>query len=151
MIDKRLIGRGFRLISACLVGTLLAVSPLPALAAEKLYKPACGDHLQRLGGKPDALHYLGCSQQLDDQGQPFEARYSVAGNQARAIQDYLGARFGMPPLRFICCGWHGSPHSYRDGSGYGHLLSFSSDETLEKRWPQIERFHLSVRLYAEDP
>lgn len=151
MIGQRLIGRGFRLISACLVGTLLAVSPLPALAAENLYKPACGDHLQRLGGKPAALRYLGCNQLLDEQGQPFEARYSVAGSQAQAIQDYLTARFGMPPLRFICCGWHGPPHSYRDGSGYGHVLSFHSDETLEKRWPQIGNFHLGVRLYAEDP
>jgi len=151
MIGKMLVGRAFRHALAGGLGALLAVSQLPALAAENLYKPACGDHLQRLGGKPAQLGYLGCSQLLDAQDQPFEARYRVSGAEAARVQDYLAARFGMPPLRFICCGWSAPSHFYRDGAGYGYLIEFHSEETLEKHWPSIGRFQLSVRLYSEDP
>lgn len=113
--------------------------------------PACGDHLQQLGGKPAVLQYLGCAQQTDLQDQPYVARYQVAGRQAREIEAFLQARFGMAPLRFICCGWQAPAHFYRAGSGYGYRIDFHSAETLEKHWPRIERFHVEVGLYAEDP
>lgn len=130
---------------------VLCVWCLPLATWAELQAPACGDHLQRLGGKPAALQYLGCAQQTAAQGQPYVARYQVSGRQAREIEGYLRARFGMPPLRFACCGWHGPAFFYRDGLDLGYLIDFHSAETLERHWPRIDRFHVQVRLYAEEP
>lgn len=131
--------------------SILCLWCLPMAAWAEPQPPACGDYLLQLGGKPAALQYRGCAQQTDVQGQPYVARYRVPGGQAREIEGYLRARFGMPPLRFACCGWHGPAFFYRGGSGHGYLIDFHSAETLEKHWSRIDRFHIEVRLYAEDP
>lgn len=125
-----------------------------AAAMAEPYVASCGDHLQRLGGKPAALRFVGCSQQRELQGAPYEAHYRVAGAAVPGVQAYLAARFAAPPLAFVCCGWEAPGTFYRDAHGYGHLIDFSSGETLERdpaRWAKLEDFYLRVRLYAEDP
>lgn len=132
---------------------LLAVACMFAGCA--MAEPRCADFLATLSNKPPFVEFLQCSQDLDAQGKPFIARYRVRGTDALAAERYLNHRFGLPMLRYICCGWDSTFYSYRDKkTRHWYLLGMGSEETpinTRKAWPQIEYFYLQVSLATEDP
>lgn len=115
----------------------------------------CGNFLAQLSDKPDSVEFLGCAQDVDAQGKPFVARYRVTGLDAPEAERYMSHDFGLPTLKFICCGWDSTPYFYRDKStGLGYMLGMGSEETpINKRdaWPEIKFFYINVSLATEDP
>jgi hypothetical protein len=83
-----------------------------------------------------------------------EARFRLAGRDAGSLEAHLRRAYGMPPLRFTCCGWeapgHGVVATHRDGSVT--TITMHSDETLvddRDRWREIPQF--SVVAQTVDP
>lgn len=114
-------------------------------------EPACGDFLEQLGVASPGLHFEGCKLEEGGQLRQLVAEYLVPGPQAHGVEKLLQQRFGLQPLRFMCCGWDTRPASAPHASGRPYEIRMSSGETLEKDWARIDRFHVSVTLYLEDP
>ncbi|HEL3866998.1 TPA: DUF4952 domain-containing protein [Stenotrophomonas maltophilia] len=115
----------------------------------------CQDFLQAMGRKPPGLQYVGCSQDDASYIKPMEAHYRVSGAQAAQVEAYLRETFGMPALRYVCCGWsNGAPYYWRDGPdtvryqiGMGvESLPYERDE-----WPRIEAFNVTVEVLRQSP
>ena len=105
-----------------------------------------------MGRKPPGLQYVGCSQDDASYIKPMEAHYRVSGAQAAQVEAYLRETFGMPALRYVCCGWsNGAPYYWRDGPdtvryqiGMGvESLPYERDE-----WPRIEAFNVTVEVLS---
>lgn len=84
-------------------GVLLAVALLPLLAWGE--EPGCGDYLAALGVSAPGLQFDGCRLEEGGQLRQRVAEYSIPGRDARALEARLEQRFGLQPLRFVCCGW----------------------------------------------
>ncbi|MGK8706770.1 DUF4952 domain-containing protein [Metapseudomonas otitidis] len=132
-------------------GVLLAVALLPLLAWGE--EPGCGDYLATLGVSAPGLQFDGCRLEEGGQLRQRVAEYSIPGRDARALEARLEQRFGLQPLRFVCCGWEApsvyAPHPA--GRPYGYEIGMGSGETLEKDWTRIDRFHVRVTLFLEEP
>lgn len=131
---------------------LVALSALAGCAQAEL---RCEDFLAKLSDKPASVELLECTQDIAAQGKPFVARYRVKGSDAREAEQYMGRRFDLPKLRYICCGWDSTPYFYRDNTtGLGYMLGMASEETpVNERdsWPEIKFFYIDVSLATEDP
>lgn len=118
-------------------------------------EPRCTDFLAKLSDKPQFVEFVACTQDIDAQGKPFIARYRVKGTDALEAERYLNRRFGLPMLRYICCGWDSTFYFYRDKKNqHWYLLGMGSEETsvnTREAWPQIKYFYLQVSLATEDP
>ncbi|MBK5512542.1 DUF4952 domain-containing protein [Pseudomonas sp. TH15] len=118
-------------------------------------EPRCTDFLAKLSDKTQFVEFVACTQDIDAQGKPFIARYRVKGTDALEAERYLNRRFGLPMLRYICCGWDSTFYSYRDKkTQHWYLLGMGSEETsvnTRETWPQIKYFYLQVSLATEDP
>lgn len=119
--------------------------------AAQAAEPACGDFLEQLGVASPGLHFEGCKLEEGGQLRQLVAEYQVPGPEAHGVESLLQQRFGLQPLRFICCGWDTQPANAPHASGRPYEIRMSSGETLEKDWARIDRFHVSVTLYLEDP
>ncbi len=124
-----------------------------AAAGQAVSAPACGDFLDKQGDKPGFIEYLGCHAEYEGQGKPLVARYRLDGAYAAQAEDFLRRRYGIARLRFVCCGWESTPHSWVD-DGHAWNLVFASEETLlsaRAQWARIPTFHIRVEQYTEDP
>lgn len=121
-------------------GVLLVVALLPLLAWGE--EPGCGDYLAALGVSAPGLQFDGCRLEEGGQLRQRVAEYSIPGRDARALEARLEQRFGLQPLRFVCCGWEApsvyAPHPA--GRPYGY-----------EDWTRIDRFHVRVTLFLEEP
>ena len=116
-------------------------------------RAACGDFLDKRGDKPAYIEYQGCHAEYEGQGKPLVARYRLDGTHAAEAEDFLRRRYGIQPLRFVCCGWESTPHSWVD-DGHAWNLVFASEETLlsaRAQWSRIPTFHIRVEQYTEEP
>lgn len=115
----------------------------------------CQDFLKAMGRKPEGLEYVDCSQNDASYIKPIEAHYRVAGAQAAKVEAFLHATFGLPALRYVCCGWsNGEPYYWREGPdavryqiGMGvESLPYERDE-----WQRIEAFNVNVEVLRQTP
>lgn len=115
----------------------------------------CQDFLQAMGRKPAGLEYLGCSQDDASYIKPMQAHYRVAGARAEQVEAYLHATFGMPMLRYICCGWsNGGPYSWREGADTVRYQIGMGTESLphpRSEWQRIEAFNVTVEVTRQSP
>jgi hypothetical protein len=145
-------------------GLLAAERPAQALAeweargrADGLARPdtVCQDFLQAMGRKPEGLEYMGCSQDDASYIKPMEARYRVSGAQAQQVEAYLRTTFGMPALRYVCCGWsNGAPHYWREGPDAVRYQIGMGVESLpyeRGEWHRIEAFNVTVEVVRQSP
>lgn len=145
-------------------GLLAAESPAQALAeweahgrADGLARPdtACQDFLQAMGRKPEGLEYIGCSQDDASYIKPMEAHYRVAGAGAAKVEAFLHATFGLPALRYVCCGWSsGEPYYWREGPDavrYQIGMGVESLPHARSEWHRIEAFNVTVEVFRQSP
>jgi len=114
----------------------------------------CDDFLALLHVKPTHLEFLGCKQQTDLQGEPWEASYRVAGSHAAQIESTLTKGLGIKKLRRTCCVWESVHNSYRDKQSQLFVILISTDETTidrRSRWGEIPYFDIKVDSYPEEP
>lgn len=125
--------------------------------ADGLARPdtPCQDFLQAMGRKPAGLEYVGCSQDDASYIKPLEAHYRVAGARAEQVEAYLHATFGMPMLRYTCCGWsNGAPYTWREGADtvrYQIGMGVESLPHQRSEWRRIEAFNVTVEVTRESP
>jgi hypothetical protein len=130
---------------------LLALSPIVGRADSGT---SCDQIRHSLRRKPERLEFVGCEQRTDRQGEPWVARYRVAGRYAADVERYLVDRRMAKRFRRTCCLWESVNNSYRDRDGRLFLISVSTDETTidrRSRWARIPFFYVEVAQYAEDP
>lgn len=145
-------------------GLLAAESPAQALAeweahgrADGLARPdtVCQDFLQAMGRKPEGLEYIGCSQDDASYIKPMEAHYRVAGAGAAKVEAFLHATFGLPALRYVCCGWSsGEPYYWREGPDavrYQIGMGVESLPHARSEWHRIEAFNVTVEVFRQSP
>ncbi|WP_459047044.1 DUF4952 domain-containing protein [Stenotrophomonas sp. PSU_St99] len=143
---------------------IMEQAPAQALAeweahgrADGLARPdtPCQDFLQTMGRKPAGLEYLGCSQNDASYIKPMQAHYRVAGARAEQVEAYLNATFGMPMLRYTCCGWsNGGPYSWREGADtvrYQIGMGVESLPHQRSEWRRIEAFNVTVEVTRQSP
>lgn len=115
----------------------------------------CQDFLQAMGRKPPGLQYVGCSQDDASYIKPMEAHYRVSGAQAAQVEAYLRETFGMPALRYVCCGWsNGAPYYWCDGPDTVRYQIDMGVESLpyeRDEWPRIEAFNVTVEVLRQSP
>jgi hypothetical protein len=155
-----------RIITTVLIVALLqSVGPtaLPDMAsAGERMTPAdatvCGDLLFRLGHKAQRLDFLRCRTERVHGFRALVGDYRVQGRYAGPVEHYFVKAAGMPPLRFVCCGWDSIGTAGRDGwlkdGTTSYQISMTSGETLHNRredWPQIAWFKVTVVRYLEEP
>jgi hypothetical protein len=156
-------GAGLLLLIGSAV-TASAQTPAGALAewelhgrVEGLARPdtVCQDFLQAMGRKPAELEYVGCTQDDDSYIQPMEARYRVSGASAAKIEAYLQQTFGMPPLKYVCCGWsNGAPYVWREQPGsvkYQIGMGVESLHHPRTQWSAIPYFMVTVAVNRKGP
>lgn len=125
--------------------------------AEGLARPdiACQDFLQAMNSKPEGLEYIGCSQDDASYIKPMEARYRVTGARAAEVEAYLHAAFGMPELRYVCCGWsNGAPYYWREGPDavrYQIGMGVESLPHARDEWRRIDAFNVTVEVLRQSP
>ncbi|HDS1124260.1 TPA: DUF4952 domain-containing protein [Stenotrophomonas maltophilia] len=125
--------------------------------ADGLARPdtPCQDFLQAMGRKPAGLEYVGCSQDDASYIKPMEAHYRVAGARAEQVEAYLHAMFGMPMLRYTCCGWsNGAPYTWREGPDavrYRIGMGVESLPHQRSEWRRIEAFNVTVEVLRQSP
>lgn len=152
--------RAWRGVLACAwvpLAMMVAALASPVQAAE----PVCGDFLARAGHKPAHLQFTGCEPGHSAQIRVLRATYRVAGRFAAGVETALIQTTGMPPLRFICCGWESPPDGqgvrygrFPGSHGFDHEVHMHSEETLVDQradWPAIGSFHVQVELPLESP
>ena len=140
--------------------SLLGCSPVasvPTRADVVLPSPSvaqgCGDLLGRLGRKPAALKYTGCTSTPSSQGAPLRATYTVDGRHAAVVEAYLVRVAGLNPLKRSCCQWDSAPAGFTGESGAQFMISMTSDETSERDrvgWDKITTFHVTVQMFTEE-
>lgn len=143
---------------------LAAEGPAQALAeweahgrADGLARPdtVCQDFLQAMGRKPEGLEYIGCSQDDASSIKPMEAHYRVAGAEAAKVEAFLHATFGLPALRYVCCGWsNGEPYYWREGPDavrYQIGMGVESLPHARSEWHRIEAFNVTVEVFRQSP
>lgn len=143
---------------------LAAEGPAQALAeweahgrADGLARPnmVCQDFLQAMGRKPAGLEYIGCSQDDASYIKPMEAHYRVAGAGAAKVEAFLHATFGLPALRYVCCGWsNGEPYYWREGPDavrYQIGMGVESLPHARSEWHRIEAFNVTVEVFRQSP
>lgn len=153
-------------LPALLFATGLLAADLPAQAlaeweahgrADGLARPdtVCQDFLQAMGRKPDGLEYLGCTQDDASYIKPMEARYRVAGARAAKVEAYLHETFGLPALRYVCCGWsNGAPYYWReapDAVRYQIGMGVESLPHERNEWHRIDAFNITVEVLRQSP
>ncbi|EED40165.1 conserved hypothetical protein [Stenotrophomonas sp. SKA14] len=147
-----------------LLASLSGGAPAQALAeweqqgrADGLARPdtPCQDFLQAMGRKPAGLEYVGCSQDDASYIKPMQAHYRVAGARAGQVEAYLHATFGMPVLRYVCCGWsNGAPYYWREGPDTVRYQIGMGVESLpheRSQWWRIEAFNVTVEVLRQSP
>jgi hypothetical protein len=130
----------------------------------------CADFLEQLRRVPKGLEFVDCRRVNEHGSVALQANYRVSGAKASDVETYLVNTSGMPPLRFICCGWESAPRHPRTQRGYGVYrlpksmrpsadvtqlhISMNSGETLVNQrsdWPRLEYFQVRALLYIELP
>lgn len=115
----------------------------------------CQDFLQALGRKPDTLEYLGCEQDDASYIKPMTARYRVSGASAVQVETYLHDTFGLPLLRYACCGWSsGAPYVWRagmDSVSYEIGMGVESLHYPREAWARIPAFDITVGVTRQSP
>ena len=115
----------------------------------------CQDFLQAMGRKPEGLEYIGCSQDDASYIKPMEAHYRVAGAGAAKIEAFLHATFGLPALRYVCCGWSsGEPYYWLEGPDavkYQIGMGVESLPHARSEWHRIEAFNVTVEVLRQSP
>ncbi|MBH1803762.1 DUF4952 domain-containing protein [Stenotrophomonas maltophilia] len=125
--------------------------------ADGLARPdiECQDFLQAMGRKPPGLQYVGCSQDDASYIKPMEAHYRVSGAQAAQVEAYLHTAFGLPELRYVCCGWsNGAPYFWREGPDAVRYQIGMGVESLpyeRGQWHHIEAFNVTVEVVRQSP
>jgi hypothetical protein len=125
--------------------------------ADGLARPdiECQDFLQAMGRKPAGLEYSGCSQDDASCIKPMQAHYRVPGTQAVKVEAYLRETFGMPALRYACCGWsNGAPYYWRDGpDAVRYQIGMGVESLPHERgdWHRIEAFIVTVEVLRQGP
>ncbi len=125
--------------------------------ADGLARPdiECQDFLQAMGRKPAGLEYSGCSQDDASYIKPMEAHYRVSGAQAVQVEAYLHTTFGLPALRYVCCGWsNGAPYYWREGPDAVRYQIGMGVESLpyeRGEWHRIEAFNVTVEVLRQRP
>ncbi|XMM83226.1 DUF4952 domain-containing protein [Stenotrophomonas maltophilia] len=125
--------------------------------ADGLARPdtVCQDFLQAMGRKPEGLEYMGCSQDDASYIKPMEAHYRVAGAGAAKVEAFLHATFGLPALRYVCCGWsNGAPYYWREGPDtvrYQVGMGVESLPHARSEWHRIEAFNVTVEVFRQSP
>lgn len=122
------------------------VLPSPSVAE------GCGDLLGRLGRKPAALKYTGCTSTPSSQGAPLRASYTVDGRHAAVVEAYLIRVAGLRSLKRSCCQWDSAPAVFTGESGAQFMISMTSDETPERDragWGKIATFRVTVQMFIE--
>lgn len=125
--------------------------------ADGLARPdtECQDFLQAMGRKPPELQYVGCSQDDVSYLKPMEAHYRVSGAQAAQVEAYLHTAFGLPALRYVCCGWsNGAPYYWREGPDAVRYQIGMGVESLpyeRGQWHSIEAFDVTVEVVRQRP
>ncbi len=118
--------------------------------------PTCTDFLAKSGVRLEGLTFLSCEPAQNAQISVLRARYEVSGAQAESLEAQLKQRFGMAPLKFLCCGWepeNGGVGQRRDERGFTYLISMGSEETIVRQrsdWPKL-KFFVQVDLMLEEP
>lgn len=115
----------------------------------------CQDFLQALGRKPHTLEYLGCEQDDASYIKPMTARYRVRGASAAQVETYLHDTFGLPLLRYACCGWSsGAPYAWRagvDSVRYEIGMGVESLHYPREEWARIPTFDVTVGVTRQSP
>ncbi|NEP14315.1 MAG: DUF4952 domain-containing protein [Symploca sp. SIO2C1] len=120
----------------------------------------CEDFLAMWGEKPAELEFTNCKRVELPPGEGLVSSYVVKGSDAAEVEKLLQRKFGMAPLKFLCCGWEpilvvgedntSGNGSYVDKDGYSFEVTMHSEETLlndRKDWPKIPEFHVRVTKY----
>ena len=134
--------------------------PLVAFGATRAWqglgKPTCADFLKNAGIQHEALKFKSCEPAFEAQIPVLRARYEIPGEHAAAIETQLERRYGMAPLKFVCCIWE--PTGGRSGQwverGYDMDVGMGSEETVyntRAEWPKIKTFFVTVNLLLEEP
>lgn len=124
--------------------------------ADGLARPdtPCQDFLQAIGRKPAGLEYVGCTQDDVYYIKPMQA-IPRCRRPRRAGRRYLHATFGMPVLRYTCCGWsNGGPYTWREGADTVRYQIGMGVESLpheRAEWRRIEAFNVTVEVFRQSP
>jgi len=133
------------LLSACTHQTSTSSTPQKS--------EACTDFLAKWKMDHPQIKFVGCEKEDEAKhAQPkLFAKYSVKGTDAKSVEKYLGDKFKMRPLDFVCCGW--SPEARNDTQFYPDqgrgtyldveyenyfTIALTSGETIEKDWNKID-------------
>jgi len=121
----------------------------------------CADLLEKYAEKPAQLTFIACK--IGTGQTVLEAKYIVEGKDAKAVEDFLVARYGLGEMTFTCCGWESKngqsgsienaelkqqhPNYVLDISMYGNAETAdeNGDIYLEKDREKVV-FYVSVKL-----
>ncbi len=108
----------------------------------------CGTPLDDLAHLLPDLEYVDAHEPENSQV-VCEARYRVSGKQAASVEGVLSTEFGVPRLRFACCGWESGGSEFRPGRDtISYTIEMYSEETRIRdrgRWKDISNFYVVAR------
>ena len=126
---------------------------------------SCSQVIQEFDRFPKSLELIECKPAKSSQLKTLKARYRVEGDRATAVEKFLHREYGLPALRFICCGWSGMTGSengqpthgravYEDANANYYEIRMMSAETLitdRQQWSDIPWFYVTVTAFLEMP
>lgn len=110
----------------------------------------CSDILQYIRQKPEYVDFQSCTK---EKGQTFfRATYLVPGTHASSAEDFFRRRFGLAPLKYICCAWE--PEGGKEGrldlgknrSLFLRMHSPETEITERTAWHEIPYFTVEVKV-----
>jgi len=120
----------------------------------------CEDFLASWGEKPAQLEFTDCKKVKIPPGEGLTASYVVQGVDAAEVEKILQRKFGMAPLKFLCCGWEPvlvknkdnlpGKGSYTDQDGWSFEVTMVSEETIisdRQDWHKIPEFYVRVTKF----
>ena len=138
---------------------LTSCSSLPEKVTHK-----CEDFLATWKEKTVKLKFTGCDKNNRASVNELVASYVVKGSDAAEVEKLLQEKFGMAPLKFLCCGWepifvennqnYPGYGSYTDQQGFDFRITMISQETLlndRQDWKNIPDFYIYVTKYLDAP
>jgi hypothetical protein len=110
------------------------------------------DFLSQWQIKPKELKLASCDLK-HSQMDLLIANYTLKGTNAAIVEKFLRGKFRMGKLRYVCCGWETADKNgvYQDKDNYSYAIAMSSGETIERDWPKIKQFHVTITKYLTDP
>ena len=115
--------------------------------------PNCINFLQELNLKPKELTFQSCKKVERVPAVLLESTYSVSGDKAKTIEDFLHKKFGLKRLRFACCGWETSTVTYESKNGDTYSIQmYSLDEfNFQEKWQDYKEFQVLIGKYIVLP